>query len=62
MAELKMWTVARYPDGSWTYGGRPDSPDYEFCEVWRIAATDEKAAVRKAQAKRRRAIKKGDTP
>lgn len=48
-----IWTVVRFPDGSWSYGGRPDSPDYAECEVWRIDADTAELAVRKAQAKRR---------
>jgi hypothetical protein len=51
-----IWTVVRFPNGSWSYGGSPDSPDYAECEIWRIPATTAKIAVEKAQAKRRSAI------
>lgn len=51
---VQMWTVVRFPDGSWSYGGKPDDPDYEFCEVWRIPAKTGPEAKVKAQAKRRR--------
>ena len=50
----KLWTVARFPNGSWSYGGKPTDPDYAECEVFRIAAVEGKAAVKKAQAKRSR--------
>lgn len=54
----KIWTVVRFPNGSWSYGGRPDSPDYELCEVWQISAESAKGAVRKAQARRSRENRK----
>ena len=50
----KLWTVARFPNGSWSYGGKPTDPDYAECEVFRISAVEGKAAVKKAQAKRSR--------
>lgn len=49
----RRWTVVRFPNGSWSYGGRMDSPDYELCEKWSIAAPTEKDAVKKAQSLRR---------
>lgn len=49
-----LWTVVRFPNGSWSYGGKPDDPDYEHCEVWRIEAESAERAVKKAQAKRYR--------
>jgi len=58
MAAERIWTVVRFPNGSWSYGGKPDSPDYEQCEVWRIAAESAKEAVKKAQAKRSRDARK----
>ena len=48
------WTVARFPDGTWTTGGNPTDPDYANCEVWVIEAAGRDAAKRKAQAQRRR--------
>lgn len=45
-----LWTVARFPSGAWTYGGRLDDPDYSECEKWRIDAEAGPQAVRKAQA------------
>jgi hypothetical protein len=48
------WTVARFPDGSWTTGGKPDDRDYANCEVFRVEADNREQAKRKAQAKRRR--------
>ena len=53
-----LWTVARFPDGSWTYGGPPDSPDYEFCTVYQIKASTPTVAIRRAQGRYRRAQKK----
>lgn len=50
-----LWTVARFPDGSWASGGKPTDSDYALCEVWRIEADSRAEAVRKAQAKRSRA-------
>lgn len=52
--EERIWTVVRFPNGSWGYGGKPTDPDYAECEVFRISAADGKAAVKKAQAKRSR--------
>ena len=62
MAADRIWTVARFPNGSWSYGGRPDSPDYEHCEVWQIEAKYPMDAVKKAQAKRRRDNRKKTAP
>ena len=50
----KIWTVVRFPNGSWSYGGNPTSPGYEECEIFEVTAADGKAAVKKAQAKRSR--------
>jgi hypothetical protein len=54
----EIWTVARFPNGTWSYGGRPDDPDYEQCEVFRVLAADGPRAVRKAQGVRVRAKRK----
>ncbi|OWY38870.1 hypothetical protein CEK28_10605 [Xenophilus sp. AP218F] len=54
----KLWTVVRFPNGSWSYGGKPTDPDYEECEIWQIEATSAEKAVKKAQAKRSRDRKK----
>lgn len=53
-----LWTVVRFPNGSWSYGGKPTDPDYAECEVWQIYAKDAKAAVKAAQAKRSREQRK----
>ena len=50
---MKLWTVVRFPNGSWGYGGKPTDPDYAECEVWVIEASTGPAAVKKAQVKRR---------
>ena len=49
-----IWTVVRFPNGSWSYGGKPTDPDYSECEIWRVDAISGPAAVKKAQAKRSR--------
>lgn len=54
---IATWTVVRFPDGSWSYGGKPTDPDYKNCEVWQIAADSPEKAVKKAQAKRSRAAR-----
>ena len=54
----RIWTVVRFPNGSWSYGGTPDSPEYKLCEIFQIEATSPEQAVKKAQAKRSRANKK----
>ena len=50
----KVWTVVRFPNGPWSFGGKPTDPDYSACEIFRISAIGGKAAVKKAQAKRSR--------
>lgn len=51
---MSMFTVVRFPNGSWSYGGRPEDPDYSECEVYQVEATCSKNAVKKAQSKRSR--------
>lgn len=52
-------TVVRFPNGSWSYGGRPDARDYEGCEVFVIAsAKDAQSAIKKAQHQRRMKLAK----
>jgi hypothetical protein len=34
----RLWTVVRFPDGSWSYGGSPDNPDYAECYVTQTEA------------------------
>lgn len=64
----KIWTVVRFPVGSWSGGGKPTDPDYENCEVYLVPATDLNSAKKKAQGIRSRLMKKGaelptaDTP
>lgn len=58
MATAKLWTVVRFPSGSWSYGGSPEDPAYSECEIYRIPAFTAKQAVRKAQSKRSRDLKK----
>lgn len=52
---LKMkWTVARFPNGSWSTGGSPDDPDLAECEIFIVEADSPEKAKKKAQAKRAR--------
>ncbi|WP_080432628.1 hypothetical protein [Burkholderia ubonensis] len=53
----RLWTVVRFPNGSWSFGGKPTDPDYAQCEVWQIEAESSKDAIKKAQAKRGRSKK-----
>lgn len=52
------WTVVRFPNGSWSYGGKPTDPAYAECEVWQIEAPNAPRAVKKAQAKRSNEVRK----
>ena len=45
------WTVARFPNGDWSTGGRPSDPDYSECEVFVVMAHSRDEAKKKAQAK-----------
>lgn len=47
-----LWTVVRFPDGSWSSGGKPNDPAYANCEVWQIEARSRKDAEKVAKAKR----------
>lgn len=58
---IKNLTVVRFPDGTWSWGGKPDSPTYDGCEVFIVeTAQDEKSAVRKAQYKRQKIKRAGE--
>jgi len=52
---VQLWTVVRFPNGSWSTGGKPNDQDYAECEVWQIPATSRQAATKAAQARRSRA-------
>lgn len=60
----QLWTVARFPSGLWSTGGKPNDPDYAECNVWQIAATSREAAKKKSQGKyyraQRAAAQKGE--
>ena len=49
---INSWLVVRFPNGSWSNGGKESDSDYEECEKFRIDASNPKEAVKKAQAKR----------
>lgn len=57
--EQKVWTVARFPIGEWTGGGRVSDPTYEACEVYRVPAMSLDQAKKKAQAVRRKLVRNG---
>lgn len=46
------WTVARHPDGEWSFGGRPDSEEYLKCELFFVHAKDYLEAIGMANAER----------
>lgn len=48
----QLWTVVRFPNGSWSTGGKPNDPEYSECEVWQIVAASRKDATLKAQSRR----------
>ena len=50
MPVLTTWTVARFPSGYWTTGGRPSC--YEGAEVFQVQAFTRDEAKKKAQAQR----------
>lgn len=54
----QLWTVVRFPNGSWSYGGKPTDPDYSECEIYQIEAAGSKEAVKKAQGQRSSAARK----
>lgn len=55
----KLWTVVRFPVGSWSGGGSPNDVDYAESEIYLIPAESLGQATKKAQAIRGRLIKKG---
>lgn len=54
----QLWTVARFPNGSWTTGGGPDDPIYELSEVFQVMAGSRKHATQKARSQRARRLNK----
>lgn len=48
------WTVARFPNGSWSSGGKPDSKEYQSCEVFVVDADSREKATKKGQSQRSR--------
>lgn len=49
-----LWTVARFPCGAWTTGGKPTDPEYAYSEVFQVLATSIERAKLIAQGVRRR--------
>lgn len=54
----RLWTVARFPNGSWSTGGKPTDPEYALCEVFQVRASSREQAKRLAQSLRSRRRKK----
>lgn len=52
----QLWTVVRFPDGSWSAGGKPEDPAYEQCEKWCLRSFSSQQAVKLAQGRRRRKL------
>lgn len=53
-----MWVVVRFPDGSWSSGGKASSPEYECCEVYKVPAAGREEAEKRAKAIRKQLIRK----
>lgn len=54
----KLWTVARFPSGDWSTGGRPTDIEYSESETWQVWASSREEAKKKAQGLRSRAQRK----
>ncbi|MBF5006892.1 hypothetical protein [Diaphorobacter caeni] len=54
---IQQWTVARFPNGSWTVGGAPDSQRLKDCEVFQVWASSRQQAKDKAQLRRNYRLK-----
>lgn len=57
--ETRLWTVARYPVGTWDTGGKTSDPAYESCEVYQVLAESRDQAKKKAQSTRSSLVRKG---
>ena len=51
---MKLITVVRFPNGSWSMGGPVSDPDYKQCEVYVVPFNSDNEAKKLAQAVRRR--------
>lgn len=58
--KTQSWTVVRFPNGSWSYGGKPSDPDYSQCEIFVVEASTPEAAKKQAQARHAAAIRKSE--
>ena len=52
MAITRTWTVVRFPNGDWSFGGKADDPAYSECEKWQIEAFTSSQAITKAKSRR----------
>ena len=55
---MKVITVVRFPNGSWSMGGAVADPDYKLCEVYVVPFKSDADAKKMAQAVRRRLVTK----
>lgn len=53
---MKLITVVRFPNGSWSMGGPVSDPDYKLCEVYVVPFDSDKTAKKLAQAVRSRLV------
>lgn len=54
----KLWTVARFPNGTWCTGGKPTDSDYAESWVTQVWAKDRTSAKKKGQGRYSREQKK----
>ena len=55
---MKLITVVRFPNGSWSMGGPATDPDYKQCEIYVVPFVSAKEAKKLAQGVRRRLVSK----
>lgn len=49
-----LWTVVRYPNGTWRCVEHLNNQDCVGCETWQVSANSKEKAIAKAQQKRSR--------
>lgn len=58
---MKRLLVVRFPNGTWSYGGKESDPDYKHCEKYWVetnkSSLEPKQAIKIAQGRRSRAKK-----
>jgi hypothetical protein len=58
----QLWTIVRFPNGSWSGGGSISDSAYDQCEKWQVRAASYTKALKAAQGLRARARKKANLP